>query len=780
MISLIAPCLSVYMTFLMVPSQHCCDFFQTPDSGIAADMGNQESDHSVPVTPQSPEDTSIPDTNTQAGLRFRGHTDFQERDGYVFVNNVCSRPNSMASFPVGNVCYKGLGGQAHLGEPLSNSDFDVSTHGAGPRKAYTNVSERTCDLTNMPPSFMSTNSDLGFYSGHFGDPKGHPGRRPLQDSVCSASQFSTPASGSSESLIERSGICAHDMSFISNSMNNSVNDSALGHQGPIDINAQSVKKHSTPNSEGAPVKFAYMSSSINQDGSHQINSNNRPGSISSFYPDSFDNSGNMSSASYHASGSFHGTPYDVHNHNRSAVGNVRFGQRSNRRPSSANNSCWPPQRGDGGAMKRQHSYGSDLSGLSDYSVREGFRDKGYSVDLGENLSGLDTPDSDMFEAQDVGGGTVSHIELIQNQLQTVILDIEDMNTKVEGLNSREDIARDCYTLGCGEFDDKLRVTPRRRTHRSGSYRSRSSSLDCTSDEVNPENRRSYHYQGEYMWDYQSDLAHNDNQFVARRPFVGDSVFSSEYESEHSRSQSPKLEHIKKYLEDSARSPMNCSGVERSQTINSIADLYIDDDYSGLASPDSNANIEEDDTRRRPFDPHSRSRLLRPSPPGRSVSPGAPSHKEPTTNVYNDINSPGAYKSCKGYHSPKLKVHHNICPNCSCSNLSCDASTSTSPIHQPTPEYNVVNNNLSVSPQPCNNCSPAQQVSPRSNSRASPPGSLVRSEPRWSVTNVEEKCNLYEYAATEWKGDTAKATNIRKVSNITHIHTFICMQHIEFF
>ena len=240
-----------------------------------------------------------------------------------------------------------------------------------------------------------------------------------------------------------------------------------------------------------------------------------------------------------------------------------------------------------------------------------------SLDFSDNPSGMATPDSDLYNPGDVGLKTAASMEQIQKELVTIEQEIEDMSSKCRILSSRENLhmavdpssARSDAALA-----NVLRVLVRHRSRdEAGSGMTRSLSAcdegdeslaaSAESDEFSDPRqwRYSYHHSGQYVWDYQSDIDSTKTP-PTRRRFVdhwgtldesGESPQhqnrsrSQSHSRDHSRTQSPSFEHILSHLRQSLDSSIESDVPQTS----SLADLYIDDDLSGLVSGDTKLHVE---------------------------------------------------------------------------------------------------------------------------------------------------------------------------------------------
>ena len=204
--------------------------------------------------------------------------------------------------------------------------------------------------------------------------------------------------------------------------------------------------------------------------------------------------------------------------------------------------------------------------------------------------------------------STSNMEQLHQEIRTIRDEISEMNDRVQVLSSRETL-EDLFMLTPNPLKDMdmggapLRIRHNRRSatrqrHHSGESRSCSVSID--GDGTDPALwRRSYHHTGEYMWDYQSDLAAEDSSnFIAQRPQaissaadVGDTI---DYDS-------PTFDHVRKYIESCCNANIlsdvtptenkSRGSAPKSRTFNSITDMYIDDSLSELGGYSLDGNCE---------------------------------------------------------------------------------------------------------------------------------------------------------------------------------------------
>ena len=235
----------------------------------------------------------------------------------------------------------------------------------------------------------------------------------------------------------------------------------------------------------------------------------------------------------------------------------------------------------------KHSFSSVSSEASslDFSSRD-ITLRAHSLDLTENLSGIQTPESDLFSPGDVGLKTAASMEHIQKELHTLEREIADMNTAMavlssqENLTNTEDSGVKSDSSREGSFQSILRVLSR---HRRGedSVMSRSLSF-CDEEEEEPGMdrptwRHSYSHTGQYVWDYHSDLGTTNSSRHRGVDHWGTLDESSETSRETSVSQSPTFGDIRSHLRQSLESSTSMDIAPNS----SIADLYIDDDLTSL-------------------------------------------------------------------------------------------------------------------------------------------------------------------------------------------------------
>lgn len=160
------------------------------------------------------------------------------------------------------------------------------------------------------------------------------------------------------------------------------------------------------------------------------------------------------------------------------------------------------------------------------------------------------------------------------------------------LNSRENLTIDADP-GAGPRDPStpsfLRVLQRHKS-RDENPMTRSLSMFDEKEELEELEqdkkkwRHSYHHTGQYIWDYQSDIGSTITP-PTRRRFVDHWMTlddSGENSRDHSGAQSPSFEHVRSYL----RQSMDSSAESDIPHNSSLADLYIDDDLSGLENSDT--------------------------------------------------------------------------------------------------------------------------------------------------------------------------------------------------
>lgn len=170
--------------------------------------------------------------------------------------------------------------------------------------------------------------------------------------------------------------------------------------------------------------------------------------------------------------------------------------------------------------RNHHSFGSDLSGASSgCTYRESLVSKGFSVDLGEDLTGIMTPPDG--DTGTLDHWTMSSMDQLHKELRKIQEDISYMNDKVEVLLSKEDAverSRSHSSAEEGEEEENKRIMIEARSRRRGRSRSLSSvrSRSCS---VGPEIEDDLDTP-DFIWDYHSDLAldqHDKPMFVVKRP-----------------------------------------------------------------------------------------------------------------------------------------------------------------------------------------------------------------------------------------------------------------------
>lgn len=359
--------------------------------------------------------------------------------------------------------------------------------------------------------------------------------------------------------------------------------------------------------------------------------------------------------------------------------------------------------------RRNYSMCSDASASTNFSYRESLCSKGFSIDLGEALS--DFADSEIYDVGSVSVRTESNMEDIQRELRQIRLEINEMNEAVTHLNSKEElVARQRYSLGTADVAEKdVAIWG----HVRERLRSRDRSASVENLETH-EGRQGY----DFMWDYQCDLgtsaallSRSEQSFLAKRPVFGSDMSLSDDNS--TSLQSPcHLEHVRKYLETS---PVHGSKVPQSQTNQSIAGIFIDDEYDA-----------------------------------------------PTSAEKEKVRLVVGFQCNDSAQMPQQGIV--TCTNCGhkavpIMNASFSESMASSGIHSNYASESSLDTRHSLS------VGSSLRSTSRSTDEISRSDTVLCAHPtsRWQVTNVEPKKNIYEYAETGLTVDGEKAANTKKVS-----------------
>ncbi len=435
-------------------------------------------------------------------------------------------------------------------------------------------------------------------------------------------------------------------------------------------------------------------------------------------------------------------------------------------------------------LRRQtHSAASNLSCLTDFSARESLYSKGYSVDLGESLSRIHTPISNMFESDIDAESDASNMDQIHNELRQIREEIGEMNQRVQVLSSRDNLM-EMLTIAPNITLDKDNTDANgtsfrvRRRQKSRAERdailsgSRSASVSMDREVDDPVNfRRSFHYSGEYMWDYQSEFGTSDGEanFINRRPYlVGDSMPSVNANKGETHQEETvvhdliDLSESENFAEQirgtSLDSPDTNPGrraktAMRSQTFNSITDMYIDDEFE----------IDLEDFPQEP----------RRHPEGINAS------DEGATTTKCDYKQTGDLKNNNAGDSAANVVHEyssSNSPKCS----QCGSPSHVRPCHKSLAPQNLpLTENVAQSVSnlsACVNCGfdNSMQGEPLKRKAQSPMvGSRERvGKRKWEVKNIRSKVNIFEYVERHWKRENADSAIVKKVAGINGLSVIL--------
>ena len=383
--------------------------------------------------------------------------------------------------------------------------------------------------------------------------------------------------------------------------------------------------------------------------------------------------------------------------------------------------------------RQRYSLPSEMGStfIIDDDVFIGCMYQGHSIDLGENLSGIMTPGSDIMGNEDAGEKTANNMDMIQNELKRLNQEIESMNNEMTVLNSRDNVSV-VNTMAMVVIDASELATQayQRNVHRHHATKRRRSSLSgIFSDDSTAENDSSHLRDNDYMWDYQSDLAGAGvygDAFLAQRPVASGFYIGS-------RPQSP-ISDTEKHLFDITNSPSEFDGSGScGKRAPPVSDLYIDDDISTIACLISSYNYN--------------SPLSQTNVGDTTYSKNMRNVQDKYTDVSfdktSDVSQADVFYTPSGGHcktdSPPVTGSSTM--------RSCDKPDQVGPSKKTaivSPSSTKKSSRVDVTPPVFTPVSPtSEQIS-------------------WQVDNVSAKLNMFEYAEREWGGNTERARTIRKV------------------
>ena len=355
--------------------------------------------------------------------------------------------------------------------------------------------------------------------------------------------------------------------------------------------------------------------------------------------------------------------------------------------------------------------------------------QGHSIDLGENLSGIMTPGSEILGNEDAGEQTANNMDMIQSELKRLNQEIESMNSEMTVLNSRENVSV-VNTMAMVVIDASELATQSRQQnlHRHHVTKRRRSSLSGVfSDDSTAENDSSHLRDNDYMWDYQSDLAVEGiygDAFLAQRPVASGFYIGS-------RPQSP-IGETEKHLFDMTNSPseFDCSG-SCGKRAPQVSDLYIDDDISTIACLISSYNYNS---------------------PLSQTNVGDTTYSKNMRNMQDKYTDVSVDKTLDTSHAQLFYTPSG--GQCKTSSPPVTGSSTSRSCDKYVEQVGPSKKTAIVSPS-----------STKKSSRVdvTPPSLTPTSEPiSWQVDNISAKLNMFEYAEREWGGNTERARTIRKV------------------
>jgi hypothetical protein len=449
-------------------------------------------------------------------------------------------------------------------------------------------------------------------------------------------------------------------------------------------------------------------------------------------------------------------------------------------------------RGDQPFLRRNnYSHASNLSASTEYSMRESSYSADYT-DQSDCMSCLQP--SDMFDQE--SQISTSNMEQLHQEIRIIRDEISEMNDRVQVLSSRETLEQ-LFMLTPNPMKDldmgapPLRIRRHKRPltrerHHSGESRSCSVSVD--GDGADPANwRRSYHHTGEYIWDYQSDLAAEDSRnFVAQRPLVGESAAEIGDRIDYD---SPTFDHVRKYIESCCNANITPDvtpvienrSAPKSRTFNSITDMYIDDSLSELGGFSMDGNCEE-----------------------RNIPDGCYSNANTTATsieLYNDAlkkqlsfnqdcdnngnhgdvsltTSSHSNHSCTVDPNHETCVEHSLCLECGspdhrkrCRDVSAvqfDNSLSTG-------RYNGGGSDGSKTSGSLQSVDSGSNCGHNAIQDGDLQATIQRNKRRkWQVMNISKKINIFEFAEKKLKGDSPESQIRKNVSKSLIFYLICCL------
>ncbi len=263
------------------------------------------------------------------------------------------------------------------------------------------------------------------------------------------------------------------------------------------------------------------------------------------------------------------------------------------------------ETGAANSRKVPSSHSSFSLGVGESFEQSSFADsRSQSADFSDSLSGIATPDSELFSPVDVGLQTQEGMDILESDLREVQQEISEISEKIHKMCARENLTIPSavavgpeFGISPGPKSPEVQkafnvINRHRHNSSSNSHQDESTASDKDSSDSGSKPSRTFNSPGEFMWDRRSDLFAAQMDLPEKKKFLNHwttlddrSESSSSPSHTTASSNSSPLHGIRKAPPSHSASSNSFSDLTPDSSRHgsvSVNDLYIDDGLSDLA------------------------------------------------------------------------------------------------------------------------------------------------------------------------------------------------------